>query len=96
MSSRIKVDIYDQTYHVAGDLDPAYVEKLAQLVDTKMREVARATGTVDTVKVAVLAALGIADELFTLRESAEEGREAMREEAKRCLKLVERALHQTA
>lgn len=96
MSSRIKVDIYDQTYHVAGDLDPAYVEKLARLVDTKMREVARATGTVDTVKVAVLAALGIADELFTLRESAEEGREAMREEAKRCLKLVERALHQTA
>ena len=96
MSSRIKVDIYDQTYHVAGDLDAAYVEKLARCVDTKMREIARATGTVDSVKVAVLAALGIADELFTLRESGAEQREAMREEAQRCLKLVERALHQTA
>jgi cell division protein ZapA len=96
VSPRIKVDIYDQTYHVAGDLDPAYVERLAQCVDAKMREIARATGTVDSVKVAVLAALAIADELFTLRESAEEGREALREEAKRCLKLVERALHQTA
>jgi cell division protein ZapA len=96
MSSKIKVDIYDQTYHIAGDLDPEYVEKLAQCVDGKMREIARATGTVDSVKVAVLAALGIADELFTLRAAAAEGREAMRDEARRCLKLVERALQQTA
>jgi cell division protein ZapA len=96
MSPRIKVDIYDQTYHVAGDLDPEYVEKLAQCVDAKMREIARATGTVDSIKVAVLAALGIADELFALRNSREEQREAIREEAQRCLKLVERALHQTA
>ena len=96
MSSRIKVDIYDQTYHIAGELGAEYVEELAQCVDSKMREIARATGTVDSVKVAVLAALGIADELFTLRQSVAEGREAMREEARRCLKLVERALQQTA
>jgi cell division protein ZapA len=92
----IKVQIYDQTYHVAGDLDPAYVEELAQHVDTRMREVARATGTVDTVKVAVLAALAIADELHTLNQSREEGREVLRERAERCLKLVERAIQQTA
>lgn len=91
-----KVEIYDQTYHVAGDLDPAYLEELAQHVDATMRDIARATGTVDTVKVAVLAALAIADELHAEREgSLEQTSEQLRERAKRCLKLVERALQQT-
>jgi cell division protein ZapA len=92
-----KVEIYDQTYHVAGDLDPAYVEELAQHVDATMRDIARATGTVDTVKVAVLAALAIADELHSEREGGvEQTTEQLRERAKRCLKLVERALQQPA
>jgi cell division protein ZapA len=91
-----KVEIYDQTYHVAGDLDPTYVEELAQHVDATMRDIARATGTVDTVKVAVLAALAIADELHAEREgSLEQTSKQLRERAKRCLKLVERALQQT-
>ena len=92
----LKVEIYDQTYTVAGDLEPAYVEELAQYVDAKMREIARATNLVDSVKVAVLAALSIADELQTLRRSSGENREELRERAERCLKLVERALQQSA
>jgi cell division protein ZapA len=92
----VKVKIYEQTYTVAGDLEPAYVEELAQYVDAKMREIARATNLVDSVKVAVLAALSIADELQTLRRSSGDGREELRERAERCLKLVERALQQSA
>ncbi len=93
----VKVQIFDQTYYVAGDLDPEYVAELAQHVDTTMRDIARATGTVDTVKVAVLAALAIADELHDRRESGrEQTAEELRESAKRCLKLVERALQQPA
>jgi cell division protein ZapA len=92
----VKVEIYDQTYTVAGDLEPAYVEDLAQYVDAKMREIARATNLVDSVKVAVLTALAIADELETLRRSQGDGREELRERAERCLKLVERALQQSA
>ena len=92
----VKVNIYDQAYNVAGDLDPAYVEELADYVDGRMREIARATGLVDTVKVAVLAALAISDDLHTLRRSRSEGREELRERAERCLKLVERALQQSA
>ena len=96
MSPRIKIDIFDQTYNVAGDLDTAYVEELAQYVDAKMREIARATLTVDTAKVAVLAALAVADELHALRQTREKSRKTLREQARRCLRLVERALHQTA
>ena len=96
MSERVKIEIYDQTYHIAGDLRRAYVEELAEYVDGKMREVARSTCTVDSVRVAVLAALAIADELHALRQSREESRDKLRERAEKCLKLVERALQQSA
>ena len=61
----VTVDIYDQTYHLSGD-DPAYIQKLADIVDGKMRLVASHGRTVDSLRVAVLAALNIADELSTL------------------------------
>jgi cell division protein ZapA len=96
LSERTRIEIFDQTYHIAGDLEPKYVEQLAAYVDEKMREVARSTGTVDSVKVAVLAALAIADELHSLRQGRDDRREELRERAERCLKLVERALQQSA
>ena len=96
MSERVKIEIYGQTYHIEGELQPDYVEELAGYVDRKMREVARSTRTVDSVRVAVLAALAIADELHALRQSRDDGREKLRERAERCLKLVERALQQSA
>jgi cell division protein ZapA len=59
----VTVDIYDQTYHLRGQ-DPAYIANLAELVDSKMRAVAAGGTTVDSLRVAVLAALNIADELM--------------------------------
>lgn len=61
------VTIYDQVYHLRG-VDPAYIEHLATLVNEKMRAVSAQGGTVDSLRVAVLAALNIADELNTLRQ----------------------------
>jgi len=61
----ISVDIYDQTYHLRGE-NPDYIRRLADIVDTKMRAVASHGKTVDSLRVAVLAALNIADELVTL------------------------------
>jgi cell division protein ZapA len=63
----ISVDIYDQIYHLRGT-DPAYIERLAAIVDAKMRAVSAHGGTVDSLRVAVLAALNIADELCTARQ----------------------------
>jgi cell division protein ZapA len=62
----VDVDIYDQVYHLRGT-DPAYIERLAQVVDAKMRAVSALGNTVDSLRVAVLAALNIADELENLR-----------------------------
>jgi len=96
MSRPVKVEIYGQIYSIGGDLEDKYVEKLAEYVDAKMRAVASATKTVDSVKVAVLTALAVADELHSLREERGEQEEHLREKAERCLNLVERALKQTA
>jgi len=96
VSKRTKVEIYDQTYHIGGELDEAYVGELASYVDAKMRAVAEATHTVDSLRVAVLAALAIADELHALRQAQRELENPLRERAERCLTLVERALKQTA
>ncbi len=62
----VAVEIYDQVYRLRG-IDPAYIERLAAVVDSKMRSVS-AAGTVDSLRVAVLASLNIADELEVLRE----------------------------
>ncbi|MHB1674484.1 MAG: cell division protein ZapA [Acidobacteriaceae bacterium] len=66
-SCNLVVDIYDQIYHLRGP-DPRYLEQLSALVDAKMRAVAKHGTTVDSLRVAVLAALNIADELVTLRQ----------------------------
>jgi cell division protein ZapA len=66
-SQSIAVDIYDQVYHLRGT-DTAYIERLAAIVDAKMRAVSAHGGTVDSLRVAVLAALNIADELCTARQ----------------------------
>ncbi len=63
----IKVEIYDQTYVMKGQLDDGYVQSLARMVDAKMRSIATRTRTVDTLRVAVLAAMNIADECQQLR-----------------------------
>ncbi len=96
MSSSVKVQIFGQPYAIRGDLDERYVQKLAAYVDEKMNAIADATATVDTQKVAVLAALAIADELHSARKDRTDQDDLLREQAERCLTLVERALKQTA
>jgi cell division protein ZapA len=96
MSSSVKVQIFGQTYAIRGELDDAYVQQLAKYVDEKMQAIADATGTVDTQKLAVLAALAIADELRSSEVELGDREELLREQAERCLTLVERALKQTA
>ena len=64
----VHVEIFGQDYAVRGGDDPGYVEKLAAFVDDRMKEISRTSGAVDSVRIAVLAALNVADECFRLRE----------------------------
>ena len=64
----VAVEIYDQTYYLAGE-DTEHIRGLAALVDARMRAVAAGGRTVDSLRVAVLAALNLADELSEARKA---------------------------
>ena len=66
VSGSVRVEIFDQVYNLRGS-DPDYIQQLAEYVDGKMRAVSEQTATVDSVRLAVLAALNIADEYHMLK-----------------------------
>jgi cell division protein ZapA len=69
------VTIFGRTYHLRGNEDSDYLVELAGVVDRKMREAAEATGTADTLKVAILASLNIADEWLQAASGGSAGRD---------------------
>jgi cell division protein ZapA len=71
-SAGVRVEIFDQAYNLRGS-DAEYILRLAEYVDSKMRAVAEATNTIDTARLAVLAALNIADEYHLLRKKHDGG-----------------------
>lgn len=71
MSSRVvHVEIHGQRYSIRSELDPQYVSELSAYVDEKMRASARELASTDPVRIAVIAALNVADELFKIRSDA--------------------------
>jgi len=73
----IRVVIYDQEYFMRGDLNEEYIQKLARYLDAKMRSIAERSRTVDTVRVAILAGLNVADEYHQLKARHEEATHLM-------------------
>ncbi len=70
----IEIEIYGQKYRirVKGEEDEKYISHLTSYVDQKMREVAVKSKSVDVLKVAVLAALNIADEYFLCQKNLDQ------------------------
>jgi cell division protein ZapA len=91
-SYHVKIEIYDQVYNVSADQNEEYLTELASYVDGKMRSIAETTKMVDSLKVAVLAALNIADEMFTLRQKQQEIEGPLRKRVEKCVAMVEKAL----
>jgi cell division protein ZapA len=71
-NNSVRVEIFDQPYNLRGS-DPEYILKLAEYVDSKMRAVSEQTHTVDTSRLAVLAALNIADEFHLIKRKIDGG-----------------------
>lgn len=65
----ISVEIFGQRYPIRSGLDEQYVRALASYVDQKIRAAGEATPTTDAMRLAVLAALNIADEYFRGRDA---------------------------
>jgi cell division protein ZapA len=69
----VTVEIQGGRYPVRSDLDANYVADLAAFVDSKMRLASRESSAADSMRIAVIAALNIADELFRARAEAGAG-----------------------
>ncbi len=88
----IPIDIQGQRYPIRTALDPDYVQRLALFVDEKMRAAADSAPTGDSQRLAVLAALNIADELFRIREVSRSRDGQLAERAEELERLVDRVL----
>ena len=88
----IPVEIHGQRYQIRSALDREYVMLLAGYVDEKMRAVADSTPSGDLVRVAVLAALNLADELFRCRETTRARTGELAERAGELERLLDRVL----
>jgi cell division protein ZapA len=92
MPSTTQVQIFGSVYSVRGHEEDGHLQRLAELVDRKMREVARHVKTGDTARVAILAALNLADELYKAQDQQEGEREEIRETVARLTDELARAL----
>ena len=88
----IRVEIYNQTYNIRSDGDSEYVSSLAEFVDRRMREISSGTLTVDSLKVAILAALHIADELHRLKRLHEQADSQLAARSAECADMLDRLL----
>ena len=91
-SPTIRVEIYNQTYNIRSDGDTEYIIQLAEFVDSRMREISSGTLTVDSLKVAILAALHIADELHRLQQTHEQADAQLATRSAECAEMLDRLL----
>ena len=88
----IRVEIYNQTYNIRSDGDTEYIIQLAEFVDSRMREISSGTLTVDSLKVAILAALHVADELHRLKHLHEQADSQLATRSSECAEMLDRLL----
>ncbi len=88
----IRVEIYNQTYSIRSDGDNEYILQLADYVDSKMRDISSGTLTVDSLKVAILAALHIADEFHQSKNVQSQIDAQLASRSSECSEMLDRVL----
>lgn len=86
------VEILGKEYRIRGGEDEAYIREVARYVDARLREVARSTSLQASDRVAILAAMNIADELFQLRRASSEEFSSIERRAQGLIRLLEENL----
>ena len=88
----VSVEIFGQRYPIRSTLDADYVNRLASYVDGKIRAAGEAAPGSEPLRIAVLAALNIADELFRQLESSRAKDGTLAERAEELERLLDRVL----
>jgi cell division protein ZapA len=88
----IHVDVHGQRYPIRTTLESDYVQELASYVDQKMDQAIEASPSSDTVGLAILSALNIADELFRMRHQHLDNADSLSARAAALERIVDQAL----
>ncbi len=89
----VHVKIYDREYALRTSGDADRLRALCSCLDMRMREVAAESGSVDTLRVAVLAALTLADELFRAQAALQKMDDTVGRRSLACVTMLDRFLH---
>ncbi len=84
-----EVEIYRESYKIVNDALPKYTQSLAKYVDARMKDISQSTSTISSMKVAVLAALNIADELFKVKKELKTEKEITEKETDNLYRLIQ-------
>lgn len=88
----VQVKIYDRDYALRTTGDPERLHRICISLDKRMREIAESSGTVDTLKLAILVALSLADDLDRIREELKKMDESLSRRSLECVSMLERFL----
>jgi cell division protein ZapA len=88
----VQIEVHGQKYPIRTDLDPQYVEELAQFVEARMARAAKASPSSDAVALAILTALNITDEYFRMRSNASHNSGTIAARTAAIEKMVDQAL----
>ncbi|MDH5405468.1 MAG: cell division protein ZapA [Candidatus Aminicenantes bacterium] len=88
-SNLTEVEIYGQTYKIRGAGGKEYIQQLADYVDKEMKEISDITDTIDSLKVAILAAINIADEYFKTKKEFKRTERVISEKIERLIQKLE-------
>ena len=88
----VPVEIAGQRYPIRSSLDPEYVARLATYVDEKMRAAADTSPSGDSMRLAIITALNVADELFRCRDASRARNGELAERTQELERLLDRVL----
>ncbi len=92
-SGVLQVKIYDRDYVLRTSGDPVRLQNLCSELDRRMREASKASGAVDTLKAAMLAAISLADDLDRVQEQLRRMDESVGQRSKECVSILDRFLY---
>ena len=91
-SNQLRVNIFGSEYALKVEQNAQYLKEVSEYVDQKMREIDRSQAINSNLKIAILAALNIADELFQSQQYRDRLITQIDEEARELNRSLQEAL----
>ena len=91
-SGKVKVTILGQSYNIKGDTSPEYIMQLADYVNQKMEEIGNSVPGGNSLQLAILASLNIADEYFQVKKISTGIEGAIEDKTRELISLLDEGL----